>query len=341
MALRMQVRQLRGLIWVATLGLAALAGWNLWTIVQRMRAKQYEPKSPTYFEQLIGSASGSIDQGEVKLPDWEKDYKPILVETPINGYVKEPPKPVAVEPTEKLPAEKKISEVLTVTAIASAPDNGGRVVVKYKDDTVKPTKDEIVLKVGASLTPPYDYDPFKGRLKEIRPDSAIFDWCGKDVEVHPPRQEDVAAAPKPEKAAPGAKFDATLSADERAKLEQNKEQKKTVSYAPDSYVVGTEDYNQISSDAEGYLKEARLSEIKNANGQKELTVGAIRPNSALARTYGVQSGDSLISINGEPVSTKAQAYSYVREHSDLSKYVVVLRRKGREVTKTVLVNRNK
>src|SRR5262245_14956259 len=103
MAVRMQARQMRALIWVATIALVAVAGWNLWNIYQRLRAKKYEPRSATEFERLIGGATGSIPADEVRLPDWQKDYRPLLVETPINGYVKEAPKIVDTPKVEDIP----------------------------------------------------------------------------------------------------------------------------------------------------------------------------------------------------------------------------------------------
>jgi hypothetical protein len=340
--LRVHVRQWRALIWLGTVGLAALAGWNVWQIVQKMQKGEYQSRSSSDFEQIIGGATGSLDETEVRAADWTKDYR-ALREAPLHGFVKEPPKPVDTTPKEEpVPTEKPITEVLTVTAITQAPDDRGRVVVKYKDDTAKPTTDEVVLKIGAALTHPYSSAPYDGSLKEIRGDTAIFSWFGKDAEVHPKRREESAkTADKTKKGEPGSKsFDGSLTDAEREALTNAKNKEKTIAYAPDSYVVGTKDAAGFAENAEDYLREANIMDRKGADGKREVVVGTIRPGSYLARTYDLQSGDSLISINGTPVSTKTEAYSYVRDHGDLSKYVVVLKRKGREVTKTILVNRD-
>jgi len=340
LSLRMHVRQLRMAIWVGTAGLTVLAGWNLWEILRKFRARSYEARTATHFEELIGGERGSIDQGEVKLADW-KDYT-ALTKCPINGYVPEAPAPPA-KPVDDAgpPPEKPLTDVVTVTAVTSAPEDLGRVVVKYKDDTVRPSsRDEVVLRIGALLAAPYDREPFNGRLKAIGPDSATFDWCGKDVELHPMRKEE--AAHRADAAVPVEKrnFDASLTAEERAQLEKHKTQEKTVSLTPDTFIVGTSDYNGFATNAENYLRDAKVTERKDASGKKEVVVGQIRPNSYLAQTYKIQADDALISINGTPVTTKASAYAYVRENDSLSKYVVVLRRRGREITRTILVNRD-
>ena len=337
LSVRVHVRQWRALIWLGTLALGAFCVWNGWSIFKKHQAKKYVPRQNIYFEQLISAAVGSIDEGEVKLAAWS-DYAAIARGCPINGY--EPPKPEPkVEPQEpeKLP-EKPISDVLTVTAITSAPDDLGRVVVKYKDETVKPmSRDEVVLSVGAPLAYPYEGEPFHGRLKAIKTDSAIFDWCGKDVVLHPMRKEEAkGVGTGPEAAKP---VEQGLTAAEREQLEKNKNQKKSLRVGENTYLIGSDDYKDIAAKPDEYLREARISDVKGPNGQKEVVVGQIRPNGYLARTYDIQPGDAIISINGVPVTSRAQALNWARENVH-EKYVVVMRRKGREVTKTILVPRD-
>ena len=339
--MQIHVRQWRALLWVATAGLGLVAGFNLWQIVKRENAGGYAARDPSHFSELISAAAGSIDQKEVRIAGWS-DYKR-LVTVPFNGFV--PEKPVVIEEGPKGPVEipeKPLTDVIKVTAITRAAGDAGRVVVKYKDDTVKPQRDELILAIGGVLTFPYDGEPYHGRLKSIHDDSATFDWFGKEFEVHPMRRDE---GPKGAQKGPDAAksdFDASLSAEEAALLAANKKTEKTIALPNDSgYVIGTKDYDDLSSNAENYLREARLVEQKTADGKKELVVGNIRTNSYLSKTYGLQTGDSLVSINGTPVSNKPQAYAYVRENDSLSKYVVVVRRKGKEVSKTILVNRDK
>ncbi|MBM4015082.1 MAG: hypothetical protein FJ293_08995 [Planctomycetes bacterium] len=338
--MQMHVRQWRGLLWVATLGLVGLAGWQGFGMWQRHGGGAYIAKDSAHFTGLIGEALGTIDQKSVSIAEW-RDYQK-LVSVPINGYVPPPPaKPVVVDDTPAPISEKPLADVLKVNAITEAPSGAGRVVVKYKDETVKPLRDELILAVGGTLTYPYDGEPYHGKLKSIRGDSAIFEWFGKDVELHPTRREEGIKSPT----VPGAGTAAVetgLTTAEQELLAAHKNAEKTVALPDDAgFVIGNEDYSTLSNKADEYLREARLSDAKDADGKKYYTVGMLRNTSYLAKTYGIQTGDQLISINGTPVNGKAQAYTYVRENSNLAKYVVVIRRKGKDVTKTILVNRDK
>lgn len=337
--MQIHVRQWRGLLWVGTLALAGWAGLTVWKIFDRQRSGGYQPRDASVFTNQISSAHGTIDQKAVKLGQWD-DYKR-LVSSPLNGHVKEVVKPVEPTPVgpTKLP-EKPLTDVLKISAITSAPAEAGRVVVKYKDDAVKPTRDELILGIGSTLTAPYDDEPYHGRLKAIHAGAAVFDWCGKEVELRPQRLEEGKKEPG---AAAGSKVvavDTALSDAEKEFLASNKKVERTITLPNDSgYLIGAKDHTDLSTNARSYLNELKLREVANADGKKELTVGNVRANSYLTKTYGVQGGDTLISINGTPASTEKDAYAYVRENGNLSKYVVVLRRKGKEITKTILVNR--
>jgi hypothetical protein len=335
----MRARQWRLLIWVGTLGLGAFAGLSAWGVWKNARAKVYDARPQSQFEGLISAAVGSIDQREVKSAPWER-YAP-LHKVAINGYEPEKPAPPPTTTNEnvKLP-EKPLADVITVTAITAAPDDAGRIVVKYKDDSVKPvSKDEIILKVGSTLAYPYEGEPYNSRLKAIRTDTAIFDWCGKEVEVHPMRKGE-GQPPKPEAGAPAAKVDSSLTQAERDALKNAKDKERTTSYTNDGYVVGSKDISEMSHDPNRALMEAKVVDRKDANGKKQVVIGQIRPTNRMAQAYGVQTDDALVSINGTPVTSKAQLVEYVRANNNLEKYVVVILRKGKEITKTVLVNRD-
>jgi len=337
--MQIHVRQWRGLLWVGTLALAAWAGLIVWKIFDRQRSGAYVPRDPAVFTKEISDAQGTIDQKAVKLGQWD-EYKR-LVSSPLNGHVKEQPKPPDPKPEGpvKLP-EKPLTDVVKISAITSAPADGGRVVVKYKDDAVKPTRDELILGVGSTLTAPYDDEPYHGRLKAIHAGVAVFDWCGKEVELRPQRQEEGKKHPGTASAATTVAVDTALSDSEKEFLAANKKVERTITLPNDAgYLIGSKDHAELSSNARSYLNDLKLREVPNADGKKELTVGNMRSNSSLARNYGVQAGDTLLSINGTPASTEKDAYAYIRENGNLSKYVVVLRRKGKEITKTILVNR--
>jgi hypothetical protein len=338
--MQIHVRQWRGVLWVASLSLVSLAGWQGARMWRSHSSGAYLPKDSSHYTGLISEAVGTIDQQSVKNAEWPDYLK--LVSVPINGFVPPPPaKPVEVNTTPAPIQEKPLADVLKVNAITEAPGGSGRVVVKYKDETVKPLRDELVLAVGSLLTYPYDGEPYHGKLKSIQGDSAVFEWFGKDVELHPTRREEGVKAPAAVGAGTAA-VETGLTPAEIELLAAHKNAEKTVALPDDAgFVVGSDDYSTLSNKADEYLRDARMSDVKDADGKKYYTVGMLRNTTYLAKTYGIQTGDQLISINGTPVNGKAAAYAYVRENSNLSKYVVVIRRKGKDVTKTVLVNREK
>jgi hypothetical protein len=234
------------------------------------------------------------------------------------------------------PPEKPIGDVLEVAAVTYAPENTGRVVIKYRDESLRPKPDETVLGIGAMLVPPYDEAPFHARLKSITPLAAVFDWCGKDIELRPNQKGEG------KRAATAAGPANPLDDGDKAALDKHRDSKLTLNLGNDRYLVGKDDRANYEKNGERLLNEVRIQEQPTADKKgKEVVLGNVRPTSQLSRTYGVQTGDVLISINGEPVSSKTQAIRYVRENSDLEKYVVVLRRKGKEVTKTILVPRDR
>jgi hypothetical protein len=334
----MQVRHWRMLAWLATTAVAACAGVMLWNIVKNFKGGTYVAQSTTHFSDMIAKSPGTIPSSDIRVAEWKEYDK--LVHCPINGI--ETVKPVADTSTPAPPpppSKKKIEDVLILQVVTFAPEDLGRVVVKYKDDSLSPPplKDQIVLGVGAKLAAPYDIEPFNATLKSIKPNTAIFDWCGEVVELHPTKREEV----KSDKAATAGAGDkkGTLSDEDKKALAQVSD--KTLNLGNERYLVGTTDQKNIKDNGDKFLGEMRIAERPGANKKPEVVLSNVRSNSYVARTYGLQNEDVLVSINGTPVSSKSQGYQYVRDNPDLSRYDVVIRRAGREITKTVLVNRDK
>lgn len=336
LGMSMHVRHWRVLAWLATAGMAAGAGVVLWNIVKNFRGGKYVAATTSHFADMIASTAGSISTAEMRQATW-KEYER-LVQSPINGT--EPVKETkAVEVTAPpVPQKQKIDEALKLKAITFAPDDKGRVVIEYKDDSVTSvaSKDEIVLAIHGKLAGKYADDPFNGTLKSIAPDKAVFNWCGEDVELHPVKREEV---PKDKVAAAPTGKKGTLSAQDEKDLQTVTD--KTLNLGNERYLVGTTDQKNISENGDKFLGEIRVAERPGANKKPEVVLGNVRPNSYVARTYGLQAEDVLVSINGTPVTSKSQGYQYVRENPDLPRYDVVIRRSGKEITKTILVNRGK
>jgi hypothetical protein len=335
--MRIHVRQWRMLAWLATAGVAAGAGTMLWDIVKKFRSGEYVALSTSHFTDLITSTPGSIPRNETLVSQWDECKN--LVHTPINGFEPAPPKAAEQGPTAPAePKKQKIEDALKLKAITFAPEDKGRVVVEYKDDSVTSlaTKDELVLAINGKLAGKYASEPFNATLKGIKPDSAQFDWCGEVVTLHPTKREDVPKDKGPDKP---KDTKGTLSAQDEKDLKTVTD--KTLDLGNGRYLVGTTDKKNISDNGDKFLGEMKVADRPGANKKPEVVLANVRPNSYVARTYGLQQDDVLVSINGMPISSKTQGYQYVRENPDLPRYDVVIRRQGKEITKTILVPRNK
>jgi hypothetical protein len=337
--MRLQTRHWRALTWVATLGVACGAGAMLWTIVKNFRSGHYKSRSSSDFNDIIEKAIGTIKKDQIGVTP-KTDYAHLWT-SPINGHVKQPDKPVAVIPVEPpKPTKKPIGEVLRVKAVTYAPDDKGRVVVEYKDDsaTALAHTEQLILQVGAKLVQPYDAEPFVGSLKTIKSNAAVFLWCGEEIEIHPTLRTEMPRDAKPTKDKPGGK---TLSDQDEKDLGQHKDAKETIALGNERYLVGSDDRDSMNKNGDKFLEDVTIKSRPGADKRPEVVLGGIRPKSTLATNYGVQNDDVVVSINGNAVQSKNQAIQWARENPSLPRYDVVIRRKGKEITKTFLVPQNK
>ncbi len=338
--MRLQTRHWRALTWVATLGVACGAGAMLWTIVKNFRGGHYRSRSSSDFNDIIEKAIGTIKKDQIGVTP-KTDYARLWT-SPINGYVKkETPKVEGPPPEPPKPTKKPIGEVLRVKAVTYAPDDGGRVVIEYKDDsaTSLARTDQLILQVSAKLVQPYDAEPFNGSLKTIKSNAAVFNWCGEEIEIHPTRKEEVPRDAKPK--GPGGGKTAALSDQDEKDLGQHKDAKETIALGNERYLVGSDDRDSMNKNGDKFLEDVTIKSRPGADKKPEVVLGGIRPKSTLATNYGVQNDDVVVSINGNAVTSKNQAIQWARENPNLPRYDVVIRRKGKEITKTFLVPQNK
>jgi len=336
--MRLQTRHWRALTWVATLGVACGAGAMLWTIVKNFRSGHYRSRSSSDFNDIIEKAIGTIKKDQIGVTP-KTDYARLWT-SPINGHVKKEDKPVAVQPTEPpKPTKKPIGEALHVKAVLYAPDDQGRVVIEYRDDSVtKDAKtDHLILKVSGKLAHPYDEEPYFGALKSIKENTAVFTWQGEEVVLHPTLREEI---PRDQKPVKGAKT-AALSDQDDKDLNQHKDAKETIALGNERYLVGSDDRDSMNKNGDKFLEDITIKQRPGADKKPEVVLGGIRPKSTLATNYGVQNDDVVVSINGNAVTSKNQAIQWARENPNLPRYDVVIRRKGKEITKTFLVPQNK
>jgi hypothetical protein len=333
--IRLQARHWRSLTWVATLGVAGGAGTTLWKIVDNFRSGKYRSRSSSDFNTLIEQAPGTIKKDQIGVTPIN-DYTRLWT-SHYNGFVPKPPEEVKEKTVEPVvPTKKPIGDVLSVKAVTYAPEDQGRVVIEYKEDSAMALAhtEQLILKVSAKLVQPYDTGVFNGSLKTIKADSAVFNWCGEEIELHPTRRDELPRDPKP--AGKKTKSVGSDPEDDKA-LALHKDAKETINLGGERYLVGSDDRDNMNKNGDKFLEDMTIKTRTGADKKAEVVLGGIRPKSPLATNYGLQNDDVVVSINGNAVQSKNQAIQWARENPNLPRYDVVIRRKGKEFTKTFLV----
>jgi len=331
--MRWNIRRLRLGFWVLTLLAAGFSGSKLLAIVQDKKKGLFDPRPPAFFQGIIESGRSSTEAEAParmrEIGDFERTWK-----SPINGYKPEPvvqrPK---VDPNEvRIPDLRPIEDVLTLKNLTYSPEQSWCIAVfKYKDEDPAVSQEELVVPVGGALKYPYSEEPFLARLVRVTPEGAVVSWGGEEKTVRPPLAEDAAGAG--DTASADTDEDVGLTDREREVLGKHRGREETMTLSelgPESYLVGTGD--AAANTYEDWKSSIRARDQRTADGRSQVVVQSVPVR--VQRAYGVQSGDVLVSINGVAMSSKTQAINYVTQYPDEPKYVVVIRRLGKEITKT-------
>ena len=94
----------------------------------------------------------------------------------------------------------------------------------------------------------------------------------------------------------------------------------------------------LEREGENVLQGVTFSTTDAPDGGKALRIDSVPQNSLLAQ-HGVQSGDVLISVDGERMSTKSEVIDYVKRNKNKSAYDVVFQRRGVKHHKRVVIDR--
>jgi hypothetical protein len=115
----------------------------------------------------------------------------------------------------------------------------------------------------------------------------------------------------------------------------------TTQAAPNHFVLSADDQANFGSNYEALLSsEAKITQITGKDRKTQIKLELKKTDGRLAQ-FGFESGDVLISINGQPVNSKAQAINYVRNNSNLASYTVVVDRRGQRIEKTFYAPKKK
>lgn len=92
----------------------------------------------------------------------------------------------------------------------------------------------------------------------------------------------------------------------------------------------------LAREGESVLNGAVFSSTVGGKGEKMLRIDKVPPELA---QHGLQDGDTLVSVDGFPMSTKSEVVDYVKRNKNKPSYDVTILRRGRTVKKLVVVDR--
>lgn len=332
MIFRMNIRRTKGLVW--TLNIAAILCITL-TFAMIYKKRQEGVFKPRKNELILKVLQRGINtrkeegrSGSLNINDYSAIWK-----APISG---EKPKPVVEGGPEKVetPEVDSLDSVLSVQWIFKSDDpKESRVRLAYLDEPEDTELHAFTLGIltgeGDPLKSPYDQAPYNGKVVKIEVDRVVFSFKGEEVVLTPPFAGEETGERLKGEGAPALPSKVVRTAPPPPPDTQEIE--------PGRWLLSVKETQYVRKNWERELDLMTVSSMKNPRtGKTELRLTDLKPGSLAARR-GFQKGDTLISINGVPIHTKAQAINYVKEHPELTTYVVKIDRMGKIITKTFQV----
>ena len=321
MRLRVNVRKTKGLIWLMNVVVIICIILVFITIYKKDRGGDFRTRSSKFFRDKLLSQVSEEKVRTDRVVNINR-YAAIWGATIDGSRIKKPGGDTDLV-TKKDPGRDPAADVIEVTMIVSSPkaSEHGLARLNYLKTTEEQPElyREYFAMEGDRLKPPYDGEPYFGKVIKIEPERVVFGWLGAEVS-RIPKELHSAAATAPTKS-PLEKY-------------RRRPPEKTVKVEENTWALSRNEYHEIKRNHEAILKQVNVSEIRNPKtGKKTVELTEVKEDS-LVYKRGFRRGDRLKSINGFPVSTKAGAVNYVDSHPDLGTYVVEVDRMGKSVFMT-------
>jgi hypothetical protein len=332
----MSPRRIQSLTWMA----AFLAGGALvWTVADFLRHRgAYESPVP---QEELERVVKSVEEPEPPKDDRVAVKSINRVFHSMNWTGKEEVKtPTDAEKVDQAPPKLAMSSLLFVLVlqIDTTDPEASIAYVGYTTESQlqKPDSDpeERLLRVGERLAAPHAY----ARIDSIGLDGVrfVFDDTTREAET-------VAPAKAPEDRVTIVMVDQAILPDPSQRLISTVANpvpyapKRTTAIARNEYQLGTDtigevdrDYSQILAQDVAY-KTARDPKTGQIKG---LLITSVTPNSIPAE-HGLTEGEIVKSINGSPVTSVAEAVSFVKQNAQSTNtWVVEFEKQGRSYTRT-------
>jgi hypothetical protein len=339
----MNIRKLKSLLWLTVFLALLLAGWTCWDIYQaKTKELRYEAKEDSHFADVLyrdvdenqrfnaGPTSyDPVDYEQIWQARIDGSVEPIITDVP-NG-----PDPDA--PPLK-PELDKLDEVLQVGMLLWHSDPLSRLIaVEYmKESPGSPDgggvkRRRLHLTEGESLRPPYDVEPYFGKVLRIGHQDVVFQW-GED---------EVTLTPGLDSSGDGMPVDHISFAEVEDLNEEFDDWPEDTTHRDDgSWILGLDDREAFADGGEQLQSQFSARSITPVGGgRSSIELTDVKPGSMLARV-GLATGDRIISVNGHPMSSVAEGISWGKNHPDEAQYIVLYERRGVQETMTIH-NKNK
>lgn len=180
---------------------------------------------------------------------------------------------------------------------------------------------------GDPLRAPYDKAPYEGKVLAITTEGVRFSWGGKEVLVVPPALDRSNIEPRK---LPGLGEEI----DEEDAVRRAAERAASRPLGPNGWFIGTEELARIREQADELLAQIGVGVTYDRKLRRSLLKLTRVPEDSLVHERGFREGDTILSINGEPVSSKFSIVNYFKQHPDLSTVRVEIERRGQRLVKT-------
>lgn len=330
MRLFLNVRRTRGLVWVFNVVTILCIVFVLFSMLKKVREGEFKSRPQDVFLKKLQSGVSKDDQGTARQKNINDHSS--LWRVSIDGTRrKDKTAGETTKPADLIPKNEQIASVLEVTLILHSPkapeESKARIKYLNESSTEKTIARNLWSREGDPLKAPYDKSPREGKVLRIEESQVVFMWYGEEVALGPKGFE--SSADRILK-----KETASKVPDTPLQKYRNRPPAETEEFKPGHFALSEKEYKQVTENYENILKDVTLTTYTNPEtGKKSIKLGDVKEDSIVYKR-GYRKGDILISINGFPVSSKAQAINYCKQHPNEGTYVVEIDRMGRRVYKT-------
>ncbi|MBM3985019.1 MAG: hypothetical protein FJ296_04910 [Planctomycetes bacterium] len=347
MTLRLNIRKLKAGIWLAAAGTFVCAGWVFYDIFTLKQDKHYEPRKRDIFVQQVLKANVHESAPKVQKNIFVENEYRALWDARIDGSVPPPPPAAGGEqapPEEKKPEAPPIETIVDVDLILWAPQPELRfAAIAYKSGGASGAaaataasaaaagkQTRLHLSEGDPLQPPWDDEPYNGKVVRIDEQEVVFHWGEGEITVTPKLGADGKGAPVHE-FDPQEAEDLVAGLEVPARTEQLKE---------GHWILGLEDREQAARDPQTFMEQQlRVRTVTPAaGGRSSLELTQDPEPGSLAAKFGAKKGDRLISVNGVPLSSISSGINWFKQNPNEPVYVVVYEPAGTGKQETITIH---